>query len=168
MKISNNFSHFITESSLIIVSGTQDAKFYISENGNINLLNSIKIEKPDYSDREGFFQMRARGLSVRSGSVVKSKNRMVIMPFLRSFKEELAKIARNSAVSDIFLFYPGHLARIVNFIPRTLRKKIKLEVRGNFNDSHPFDLLKKIEELYFRKKKIIPTKDDANKILGRR
>jgi hypothetical protein len=149
MKISKKLLQFTDEKAILAVTGKQEAIFYRAHNGEIEKINEIKIESPKYSDKEGFFKTRMKGAGViRAGSVLKPKKWKVINEFNRKFLSELKKIFKiEKNIISLYLFSPPYAHKIIeNEIPPTIRKHLKILIKGDYCHKLPFEILEKIKE----------------------
>ncbi len=164
MKISQKLPQFDREKALFVVTGKQEAKFYLVSKGKIKEIDSFKVEKPVYSDREGWFKRRARGFVMGSGAPLEPKKQKVIKDFLKKLKKNLKKTLSRNKVDAIYLFSPRYLsARVRKTLPSSARKKIRLTIDGEYYFEHPFKLLEKIPE----KEKNAPKSEEAKKLLDK-
>jgi hypothetical protein len=147
MKISKELPQFDGEKALVLVTGMENAKIFVAENGTIEEVESFRVEKPHYSDREGHFETRKGGKVIGSGSVYEEKDETTVMHFAQELESKLVRF-RNESITKLFLFTPGYIvASIRRAIPLSLIAKTEGVIKGNFLDYHPFDLLKKIEKM---------------------
>lgn len=146
MKISKMLPQFERESFLLIVTGKQEAVFYIAKDGVITKVTSFKIKTPKYSDREGFFATRGHGKTFVSGSVYESTKEKVRQIFLKVLKKHVKEIRAQHLIKKSALFCPGYLINdIMEVFPVSFRKSIVFSFRGNYYEEHPFQLLEKIK-----------------------
>lgn len=164
MKISKKLPQFDREKALFVVAGKQEAKFYLVFRGGIKEIDSFKIEKPRYSDREGWFKRRARGFVMGSGAPLEPKKQKIIKDFLKELERRTKKIFSGDRFESVYLFSPHYLlARVKKALPGRARKKLKLTVDGEYYFQHPFLLLEKIAKKTEKKKK--PKREEARKLL---
>lgn len=145
MKISDNFPVLQKVNALFVVSGKQSAVIYQLRRGEINERDTIKIKKPEYTDREGHFEYRGpRGRLYGSGSVYEPKNEYVQKKFLTSLVKEIKQVRR--PFDSIYLFAPMYVVdQIEAALPNSISTKIKRKFTGNFTKQHPTDLLNKVK-----------------------
>lgn len=168
MKISREFPQFRGEVVLLLVAGRQDATIYLATDGTIVVRDTIHIEKPVYSDREGHFETRGGGRVYGSGSVYEPKDDVVAKEFLKELVPRIARILRENRISQVFLFVPSYVRTALRrVLPRDLKEKIQLMVSGNFGHSHPFDLLRRITKRMEEQRMPLPVPEEARKILDR-
>jgi len=147
MRISKNLPQFHNQKALIIVSGVQEAEFYIASEGIITKLKAFRIPRRRYSDKEGFSISRSRrGTFGSSGSVREHPKQALLQDFIHRFKKEINEIDRKSNITSTFLLSSAHMINIVQkAFPPSLKKKLLIVARGNYCGRHPFELLKKIQ-----------------------
>jgi hypothetical protein len=147
MKISHKFPQFTNQPTLIAVTGKQGGRFYIARDGIIEEVDSFKIEKPGYTDREGMFMTRGRGITVRSGSVVEEQDEVMLRYFFHEFISRIRQLSANLAPDKLVLFgTAGMKGRLSKLLPKHLQEKIDVFIVGTYYGSHPFKLLAKIQE----------------------
>jgi hypothetical protein len=144
MKIPNKFKQFEDRPSIIIVAGRQDAAIYKCSGGFLERLDAFKIPTPHYSDREGAFKTRGRGVTTRSGGVREIRDDDIIRDFLSEFKKRIKKIAKND-FDSVYITAPAKTKnRIKEILPTRLRQKVVSIIEGNYFYRHPLFILEKI------------------------
>lgn len=117
---------------LLIVSSKQGASFYHLHGEDIELVDSFKMPKPEYTDFEGELSIRGRGMT-----------KSIISHFLRNFREHLSKL--RLSITKIYLFAPAQTKnKIADTLPQESRNKLEKVVSGSFSRFHPLELLEKI------------------------
>ena len=109
MKIPRQFKQFHDEPALIIVAGRQDALLYSANNGMIDRVDAVKIPTPHYSDREGAFQTRRKGMIVRSGAPRELRDRDIIRDFIHELGKRMKKLS--FSISKTYIFAPDQTDR---------------------------------------------------------
>jgi hypothetical protein len=147
MKISNFLPQFTTP-RLLITAGKQEACFYIAQEDKVEKVHSIKINKSEYTDREGRFDKRASGRMMHSGSAYElHDDEELTKSFTKQLAEDTAALTVEHAVRAIYLFCPTYLAnRLEAGLPNDLQAKLEYIFYGNYHNQHPFVLLSKIQE----------------------
>lgn len=145
MKISNNFPVLKKVNALFLVLGKYFAIIYRLRNGEIVEKETITVDKPIYTDKEGRFESRGpRGRLQGSGSVYQQKDAYIQKDFLSALSKELKKI--NKPYDNIYLFAPEHVIKNVEAgLPKLITKKVSHKFIGNFTKKHPTELLKKVK-----------------------
>lgn len=152
MKITNKLPRFNIKKGLFIVTGKIEAQFHLAKEGEINEIDSIKIEKPKYSDREGYFESGGKNSggeleNYKSGSVYEDKNEVIKRELISELKEKLKSIIKKYEFDSIYLFSPDYMiGDIKKSLNKNILSKIEKSYTGNFNKMHPFKLLEKIDE----------------------
>lgn len=166
MRISQKLIQFENETALFIVTGHHDGIFYVAKNGLIRKVASFHVEKPHYSDREGFFEKRRYGKVFGSGSVYEPKKDVVARDFRRQFLEHIDLLMGEYNFSRVFFFSPPEAARTKKLLPADLRRKLEFVFRGNYceREHHPFELIEKVADRR-TEKQIRPLGLEAKKIL---
>jgi hypothetical protein len=142
MKIPKNLQ-FEDGEALLIVSGKQGAAFYHIRGECIELIDSFKVSKPEYTDFEGEFKVRGRGLTISSGSIKETDDESLIRSFLRELKKHLGRLKLH--IQKIYLFAPPQTKNKIKEAMRPEnRNKVEKVVSGNFSRFHPIDLLERV------------------------
>jgi hypothetical protein len=129
--------------ALLIVSGKQGASFYHIRGECIELVDSFKVSKPEYTDFEGEFKIRGRGLTISSGSIKETDDESIIRNFLRELKKHLSRLKLH--IQKIYLLAPPQTKnKIKDSLPVQDREKVEKVVSGNFSRFHPIDLLERV------------------------
>lgn len=170
MKISDDYPILQALNALFIVSGTQSAIIYRLRKGEIIEKETIEIPTPTYSDKEGRFESRGpRGRLQGSGMVYRSNKQYIQQEFLKSLLKELKAIRK--PFDSIYLFAPKTISEdIIEALPKTLQKKVKSKMHGNFTKAHPTELLTKLRNSREFKKlslKLLRISDEQAKLLKR-
>lgn len=145
MKIPRELPQFKDETAFIIVAGKQDAAFYTASNGTIERTDAFKIPRPTYSDNEGIYRTKGRGVATSSGSAKELQDDNVINDFLREFKKRIKKV---SDFSSLYVFAPQQTKnKIKALLPNQWDKKVAAVIEGNYYFRHPTFILKKLAEI---------------------
>lgn len=169
MKLSKNLPQFKDTPALIISCGWQSADFYLVLDGEISKVKKVKTEDHKYSDKEGYFVERVKGVVgkiIRSGSVLERKKDHIRQEFLSQFFNYIKKAVDEFKVKEIYLFSPSRgLSEIVEKMPSYICKLIKGTYTGNYSHYNP----DKLVELLIKKKpgSVVLTSEEADKILKR-
>ena len=166
MKIEEKLPQFVNNRSLFLVAGRQVAVLYEAEDGEIEKIGGLKIEKPIYSDKEGYFQRSGRGGVFGSGSDTEMKTDPVETEFLRDLKKMVKIIPEVDSYASVYIFAQADMMRsIEETLPPGLKEKVKKRVRANVVEKHPFELLKRLKEDPAEKRVI--TNEEVKKILDK-
>lgn len=149
MKITKKLHQFTDEKALIIITGAQEADFHIASDGEINKIDSFRLEKIHFSDDEGFFGRSGDGGKVASsGSVKEPPKEKYRKEFSKELKTHIKEIQSKNKITGIYLFTPDYLVNIAKeAMPKDLQEKIKFTAKGNYYHEHPFELIEKINPL---------------------
>ncbi len=147
MRIPQSLPQFVKKYALLIVSGKQAAKVFFARNLDIVELEEFKVERPHYSDNEGF---STHGRRHTSGSVSGSdrgiKESEILTPFLKTLRADIKKILQKYNIKEIYLFVPDYMARMVpRALPKHAQQLVRQEIHGNFVRLSPVQLLHKID-----------------------
>ncbi|MFP4539744.1 MAG: hypothetical protein ACLFNN_02290 [Candidatus Paceibacterota bacterium] len=173
MKIPSKYYQFKDEPSIILVTANQEAYVYKVADGEVGKIGAIEAEKPEERDRPGVFVTRRKGM-VHHGESLEEKQQKVkdkaIKNFLNKLKKELddVLVTEGEEIPPIYLFTPDLMeGEIRKKVPKEVKEKIKTVFWGIYIREHPLDLVKKIDKVK-QEKKVIPTDEEAIKILKRK
>jgi hypothetical protein len=164
MKIPHQLPQFAASHTFIIVAGKQDAHMYHAGDGEIYLIDSIKIPRPHYSDNEGRSKARSHnGGSIRSGTATEVRDQEIISDFIRELKHHVHKV-RSDMYAEVAVLAPSKTKNeIVNALPDQLKRKVTNVIEGNYGHATPLEV---IQKLYYRKdEKTMPADKEAQRIL---
>jgi len=147
MKISHNFPDF-HRSVLLVVAGKQEAAFHGISGDSVQRIHRIKIKKPEYTDREGFFARRGNNRTYGTGSVYEPQDNHTVHMFAKTLAAATETLAARPGFDIIYLFCPGYLAgEFEKAFSAEVQKKLRFIFYGNYLNQHAFVLLGKIQEL---------------------
>jgi hypothetical protein len=166
MKISTHLPQFKSP-HLLISAGKQEGAFYLADENEITLIDNIKLEKPQYTDREGRFLKSGLGRVFGSGSVYESKDDETTRAFVKKLTERTTHLVFENHIKHIYLFCPTYLANQMEAgLTRDLQDMITYIFFGNYHNQHPFVLLAKIQEYQkVEDRTVTPIKNEAMNIL---
>lgn len=144
MKLPQKFPQFEDEKALIVVAGQMEADFYLLFNGEINKISSFKVEKPRYSDREGFVVRRAGGITIGGGPSYNVSKEKIKIEFSKEFKKAIKPLLSDKKISRIYLFAESYVVNEIKDLLSSFSGQLKLIGRGNYLKTKPLDLLEKI------------------------
>ncbi len=153
---------FNIRQGLLIAASRQQAVFYEAFQGEMNEIGGFKIEKPRYSDDEGRFATRTKTPgNLGAGSVKEMDDKEIKRNFFNQFEEKLADIKeeKKEGIDDVYVFCPDYsITELISKLPEEFRKKLALEIEGNFANEHPVKLLEEIDRVLTEKIKKIRNK----------
>lgn len=146
MKITKKLHQFKDEKALIIITGAREADFHIASDGEIDKVDSFKLDKIHFSDNEGFFGRSGNGGKVASsGSVREPMKEEYRKEFLKELKSHIKELQSKNKITSVYLFTPDYLINISKeSMTKEMQKKIKFTAKGNYYHEHPFKLIEKI------------------------
>ncbi len=167
MQISKELPQF-SKISLIVVAGSRSAEILRAHEGEIESVDSLKMELPTYSDKEGFFTRSGKGMTFGSGSVLEENKKDFLFKFTKELGQRVEKAFQENSVENIHLFVPDHMKEMVaDALSAEARKAVALTIEGNFVEDHPFDLLRMIKAELDAKRPVVAS-DDAVKLLKKK
>jgi hypothetical protein len=142
MKIPRQFQQFKDEPTLLLVAGRQTAVLYEAKDGILNKIDSFEIPKPRYSDREGEFRRRGRGVTVSSGVPKELRDDDIINDFLKELKKRLKPLSKPE---KLIVFAPDKTRhKILDVLPKAWQQKVTKVIRGNYFNKEPLDVISRI------------------------
>ena len=146
MKITKTLPQFAKETALLIVTGTEEADFYLARDGSLDKVAAFKVAKSHYSDREDFG--RQGSVVFESGDKFSQRKKMFRRDFLQGVKDNLKHIASGHAdISVVYLLTPAEVKKdLTAALPTKFKSKVKKVISGNFHKEHPFVWLEKIRQ----------------------
>lgn len=167
MKISQHLPHF-DESNLLISAGKQEACFYLADQDEVRQIEELKLQKPQYTDRESRTERRGDGKMVGGGSSFQRQDDELVRVFIKELTEKTIRLIAEYDIKSIYLFCPTYLSKkMEDNLPKESRNLIEYIFYGNYHHQHPFVLLAKIGE-YLRTEQaemVEPMTGEALKIL---
>lgn len=143
MKIPRQLPQFTDYPALLVVAGRQTAIFYRVAAGLLEKLDDFQIETPQYSDNEGQFRVRGKGMTMKSGAPRELERADIIRDFLREFKKRLQDLPGD--FHELWLFAPPRTKNEIQAVlPVTWRSKLKRVIPGNYSSRPPLELLAKL------------------------
>ncbi len=167
MKITNKLPQFTDQTALLVVTGKQDAVFYLVKDGELWQVDSFKVDKPQYTDAPGHFEAHSQGRMIKAGSAYDptEADETAVRDFLRFLKQELESVVKHHQLTALYVFCPGYLKnRIEGQLPKDLAPKEQMLIEGNYYNTHPFELLERIQKRS-RFNPVRPLSQAAQKIL---
>lgn len=147
MQISENLPQFEETPTLIIVAAKQSADLYLAHDGHLEDLDSIEIDNPQYSDREGHFKRRSKGETLGSGAVYEENKELVKKDFYNALNDSLKNITSTHNYHEVVLLSPPQNANETkDKLPKEIQNIISLEVNGNYTGQHATKVLEAIQK----------------------
>ena len=167
MKISQDYPQFTTP-TFILVTGKQDGYIYRAANGEIEQVDHVKEETPEYSDNEGFFQRSGHGQTFDTGNVREDRQGVehhVMKEFLAKYQEAVHDAVAGEDSFEVIIFTPDYMKDMLKEkLEASVQKAVIQELHGNFTHTSVDDLLKKIAEKR-EGERVVPESEEAHKIL---
>jgi len=136
MKIPRDFSQFINQKALIVVTGLHEADLYAAGDGILEKIGDFKLLYPHYSDKEGFFERAGHGRIFETGSVLETDKVELRHRFLKEIDRVLDNMVMKQDITDIYIFTPDFVKKeLVRLLPKEDRKKIRMIVGRNYTSS---------------------------------
>jgi len=167
MQISSNLPQFEKKKVLLLVTSLHEVRLLEAQSGEIVETVREEVEKPEASKKEGHFESRVGGKTIRSGSVYEHDDSETIRRFSLLLKEILPVNLRGGDYDEIYIFTPNQMkGEIDKFLPKNILSKVIFRKEGNFVKEKPFVFLEMIAKAQLDKK-VVPTDVEADKILKR-
>ena len=160
MKIPQNLPQFNEESTLIVVSGKSSADIYLGFKGDIRNIDVISEESNDkvYSPN---------GMFTISVSDRRKRKR-----YLKKIDSTILEVLAVHKVHSVYLFAPSYIMRdLWDTLSVSVRKCIKLAIRGNYYNGHIYEALQKIYDIKSKERENIEEwrvilKPETQQIIG--
>ncbi len=171
MKIPAEFHQFTDGVNLLIVTGTQEAVVYKAIGGVLEQCDEIKVDVEDERGEKPGVVINRRKNMVHHGTSLEDKQQQQKEKAVRSFMKELAvhvkELSQKEDITSVYLFTPDFAENSIREeLPNNVQDRILTVFHGNFVHEHPLDLVKKVDK-FLSDKKIVPTDEEAAKILKR-
>ena len=143
MKIAQQFPQFKKERALLVVTGTQEAEFYLAGDGVIEKIESFRIPRIHYSDKEG--------LAVRTGKtgVTGGSSRSVKEQYQQAFISKLKSTAKDVVVrtmpTQVAIISPV-IAEVEQLLPAAAKKLVRMRLKKNLCERHAEEILGHIQK----------------------
>lgn len=143
MKIAQQFPQFKKERALVILTGTQEAEFYLAGDGSMEKIETFRIPRIRYSGNEG--------LSVRTGKTgvtgggSKSTKEQYQQEFTAKFKTSAKDVIARVTPTQLLVVSPV-VAEVEALLPAPAKKLIKVRLRKNLCERHPEEILEHIKK----------------------
>ncbi len=165
MKLSQELPQFENKPVLLLVCGWQSGKIFYALNGEIVLVQEIDVPDHHYSDREGHFKMRTRGI-VQSGSVYEQKKEHIRKEFLGEYVSSIDNAVKKYNAKELYLFSPPEgMHDLQDVLPPRFRRRVRGRYSGNYIHHKPDKIVALIKD-----KKLKPVQlmsEEAKKILDK-
>ncbi|MFW5853254.1 MAG: hypothetical protein ACOCU8_01265 [Patescibacteria group bacterium] len=166
MKIPQKLVQFKNKETLLVVMGHHHGLFFKARDGEIEKIEEIKIEEPEYSDKEGLFK-KGGGEDTTYGSVLESKKNEYEKKFSIELAEKVLAYSKKVSLDQIYLFYPKEMNYLIEKDwNENLKKIISARFYGNYTKQNPKVLLEMITEKIESLNKTEPI-GEAKKILDK-
>lgn len=144
IQISNKLPQFDEIKALFIVTGRQEAKFYLAHNGKFSLIDYFLVSHPKYSDKEGHFMVRGGGKVYGQGSVCELPRQEIRQKFIKLFKVNFKKLKSKEDFDAIYLFSPV-AKEVLDNLNKQDKEKVRKIIRKDYYHEHQFKLLEAIK-----------------------
>jgi hypothetical protein len=143
MKIAQQFPQFKKERALLILTGTQEAEFYLAGDGSMEKVEMFRIPRIRYSGNEG--------LSVRTGKTgvtgggSKSNKEQYQQEFTAKFKAMAKDVVTRVMPTRIMIISPV-VAEVEGLMATTAKKLVTMRLRKNLCERHPEEILEHVQK----------------------
>jgi hypothetical protein len=149
MKIPKELPQINNQNALFVVCGKVTAELYYIHQGNLTNIDGFRVNHPSYSDDEGFSMRHTKsGTLYKSGGIRKDTTETYMdEKFLKTLSEKVGNALKKYAVTEIYLFSPGHTTKKVRESwSHPVQKIVRRSIRGNYTNENPLDLMRKKEK----------------------
>ena len=134
MKIAQQLPQFKKERALLILTGTQEAEFYVAGDGNTERIEAFRIPHIRYSDKEGL-AVRPGKTGVTGGNL-KSVKEHYRQQFSAKFKQSAKDIIARIKPTQLVIISPI-VSEVEALLPVSTKKLVRLRLRKNLCEQHP-------------------------------
>jgi len=143
MKIAQQFPQFKKERALLILTGTQEAEFYLAGDGLMEKVEMFRIPRIRYSGNEGL-AVRPGKTGVTGGSS-KSTKEQYQQEFAAKFKTAIKQVAARTMPTQITIISPI-MGEIEQMLPIASKKSVTMRLKKNLCERHPEEILGHIQK----------------------
>lgn len=143
MKISHQFPQFKKERALLVLTGTQEAEFYLAGDGMIEKLEMFRLPRIKYSDTES--RAVRVGKTGVSGGGSKSVKEQYQQEFATKFKGSIKDIVGRTMPTRIIIVSPI-AGDIEDMLPVAAKKLVNTKIKKNLCERHPEEILEHIQK----------------------
>ncbi len=166
MKISQKLPQFNEKHTLVVTMGNHHGIVYKVMDGEVEKIEELRIEQPQYSDNEGSFRQGGSN-NISFGSVLEPKKGEYEHRFSKEIADKVWEYFKQNKVDQIFLFRPKDIDHLIERDWHNDLKKITLiRFDGNHVSGAPNELLETIKNKWESDSKTKPT-GVAKKILDK-
>lgn len=143
MNIAQQFPQFKKERALLILTGTQEAEFYLAGDGVMEKIEMFRIPRIRYSGNEG--------LSVRTGKTgvtgggSKSTKGQYQQEFEAKFKVAVKDVIARTKPTHISIISPI-VGEIEQMLPVASKRTVHMRLKKNLCERHPEEILGHIKK----------------------
>lgn len=143
MKIAQQFPQFKKERALVILTGTQEAEFYLAGDGSMDKIEMFRIPRIKYSDKEGL-AVRTGKTGVTGGGS-RSVKEQYQQDFAAKFKATVKDIIGRIKPTQITIISPI-MGEVEQMLPVALKKVVNMRLKKNLCERHPEEILEHIKK----------------------
>lgn len=167
MHIRKGLPQFEGSSTLLVVMGTHHGIIYYALDGDVELLEEVRIDTPTYSDKEGLFMRAGNGMMYSVGAVLESKEKTAVGKFSRELAAMIEEIAKYKEIEKICLFAAPEMKSFIKKDWKAgIAEKIACWFDGNYTALTPMKLVAMYQEEEDGKREKKPV-GDAKKLLDK-
>ena len=168
MKIPKIMAQFDQRPALFMASGEYEAKFYLALNGEISLINTLKMPpREEAREKQAFVGIKGgryglAAVSHKGGYIEDLKKK-----FARKVHGVIHDILAKYDIMEIHFFTPRFVSeRVIQKLDKSERKKVKLIISKEFTKKNPLEMIKILSQQEEQlTKPVSPIKKEAEKIL---
>lgn len=144
MKIAQQFPQFKKERVVLIVTGTQEAEFYLAGDGSMEKVEMFRIPRIRYSGNEGL-AVRTGKTGVTGGGS-KSTKEQYQKEFAAKFKATAKDVITRTVPTQIAIISPI-MGEVEQMMPPAARKAVVMRLKKNLCERHPEEILEHIKKV---------------------
>ena len=129
---------------LLIVTGTQEAEFYLAGDGLIEKVEMFRIPRIRYSGNEGL-AVRTGKTGVTGGSS-KSTKEQYQKEFTAKFRATAKDVIARTTPTQITIISPV-MGEVEQLLPVASKKSVTMRLKKNLCERHPEELLEHVKKI---------------------
>lgn len=143
MKIAQQFPQFKKERALMILTGTQEAEFYLAGDGSMEKVEMFRIPRIKYSDKEGL-SVRTGKTGVTGGGSGSVKEQYQ-QEFTAKFKGTAKDVITRVMPTQIMIVSPI-IGEVEQLLPATAKKLVVMQLKKNLCERHMEEILEHVKK----------------------
>ncbi len=134
---------------LVVVSAKEEGKIYELQDGTLTFIEGVVEHPPQYSDNEGFFERRGRGITMGSGNVREEADEHNLLNFLKRMAQAVTERMNERTPRAVLVLEPEHLhGKFAEYVTPAMQVPVVTVQYGNFMHESISALETRLKRLY--------------------